>query len=138
MAEQRGEKLTDKSVAELLRELSQQTVKLVREEVELAKAEVKETGKRAGVGAGLLGGAGVAALLALGALTACLILALATVVPAWLAALIVAALEGGVAAVLALQGKRNVEAATPPAPRTVETIKEDAQWARHPTTSSGR
>ena len=123
--------LRERPLGELLRMLSQETTQLVKQELELAKAEVAEKGRQAGAGAGLLGGAGVAGLLALGALTACLILLLALAMPAWLAALIVAAIWGVVAAVLGLRGRDKVKQAAPPVPeQTVETLKEDAQWAR--------
>ncbi len=130
--------LTDESLPNLLKRLSQETATLVRQEVELAKAEVAQTGKKAGIGAGLFGGAGVAALLALGALSACIILALNEVMPAWLAALIVAAVYGAIAAFLGLRGKEKVQEATPPAPRTVETVKEYVEWAKNPTRSVKR
>src|SRR5438067_12122316 len=83
------------STAELLKELGAEISMLVRQEIELAKAEVSEKGKRFGIGAGMFGGAGVAGLLALGALTACLILALAIVMPAAIAAFVIALLYGG-------------------------------------------
>ena len=123
--------LRERPLGELLRMLSQETTQLVRQELELAKAEVQQKGRQAGIGAGFLGGAGVAALLALGALTACLILLLDLVMPAWLAALIVAAAWGIVAAVLGLRGRAKVTQAAPPVPeQTVETLKEDVRWAR--------
>jgi len=126
-----GDDLRERPLGELLRMLSQETTTLVKQELDLAKAEVQQKGKQAGVGAGFLGGAGVAALLALGALTACLILALANVMPDWLAALIVAALWGVVAAVLALRGRDKVKEAVPPVPeQTAETLKEDVEWAK--------
>src|SRR5215218_4082282 len=84
--------LRERSVGELLKQLSQETTTLVRKELELAKAEVTEKGKQAGVGAGMFGGAGVAGLLALGSLTACLIALLATGLKVWIAALIVTVL----------------------------------------------
>ena len=94
--------LRDRPVGELLKELSTQTTTLVSQELELAKAEMAEKGKRAGLGAGMFGGAGLFGLLALGALTACLIAALATGMDVWLAALIVAVAYAAVAAVLAI------------------------------------
>ena len=128
--------LRERPLGELLRMLSQETNQLVRQELELAKAEVQQKGKQVGVGAGLFGGAGVAALLALGALTACLILLLDLVMPAWLAALILAVVWGIVAAVLALRGRDKVKQATPPVPeQTVETLKEDVEWAKTRMTS---
>ena len=81
---------SERPIGELMRELSAQTSTLVRQELELAKLELTEKGKQAGIGAGMFGGAGVVGLYAVGALTACLVLALATAVTGWLAALIVA------------------------------------------------
>jgi uncharacterized membrane protein YqjE len=121
----------DLSAAELMRQLSDQTVTLVRQELDLARAELTEKGKRAGLGAGMFGGASLFGLYALGALTACAILALALVVKGWLAALIVAVAYGVIAGVLALTGTRNVKRAVPPAPeQTVESVKEDVQWTK--------
>jgi len=122
---------SDRPVAELLTELSDQTRTLVRQELELAKLELTDKGKRAGLGAGLLGGAGIVGLYAVGALTACLILALATAVDGWLAALIGAAVYGAVAGVLALIGKSKVQQAVPPLPeQAAESVKEDVQWTK--------
>jgi hypothetical protein len=123
--------LRERPVGELLRELSQQTTTLVRQELELAKAELSQKGKQAGVGAGLLTGAGVVGLVAFGALTACFIAALSTAMATWLAALIVALVYAAIAGALALVGKSRVKQATPPAPeQTIETVKEDVQWAK--------
>src|SRR3982750_2303591 len=106
----------DLPVGELMRRLSDDAPTLVRKEIELAKAERAEKGRKAGAGAGMFGGAAATGLMALGALTACLILALNHAVSDWLAALIVALVLGGVCAVLALQGKRKTEQAAPPIP----------------------
>jgi hypothetical protein len=122
--------MRDNSIGDLLRQLSEETSTLVKQEFALARAELEQQGKRAGKGAGMLGGAGVAGLLMLGALTATLIGVLDTAMPFWLAALIATALWATVAGVLALQGKNEIEQATPPAPQTVETVKEDVQWAK--------
>jgi hypothetical protein len=131
--------LKERPLGELLRMLSQETTQLVRQELELAKAEVREKGKQAGIGAGFLGGAGVAGLLALGSLTACLILALNHVMPDWLAALILTVVWGIVAAVLAVRGREKVSEAAPPVPeQTVETVKEDVQWAKTRMSSGDR
>jgi hypothetical protein len=120
---------SDRPVAELMRELSQQTSTLVRQEMELARLELTEKGKRAGIGAGMFGGAGVVGFYAMGALTACFILALATAMSGWLAALIVAAAYGAVAGGLALTGKNKVQQAVPPVPEQATTsVKEDVQW----------
>ncbi len=121
----------DASLAEVVRELSEQSTRLVHQEIELAKAELAVKGKRAGLGAGMFGGAGVFGVYALGALTTAAILALATALAAWLAALIVAAVLAGIAGVLALQGKTKVQKAVPPVPeQAVESVKEDVQWAK--------
>jgi uncharacterized membrane protein YqjE len=123
--------LDDQSVGELLRQLSDRTATLVRQEMELAKAELSEKGKRAGIGAGMFGGATVFGAYALGALTAFLILLLATAIDAWLAALIVAVVYAAIAGVLALMGKSKVQQATPPVPeQTVDSVKEDVQWTK--------
>jgi nitrate/nitrite transporter NarK len=132
------EDLRDRPVGELLKQLAQETATLVRQEIELAKAEVSQSAKKTGIGAGMFGAAGVAGLLALGALTACLILALNEWLDAWFAALILAAVWGAVAGVLAMRGKEKVQQATPPAPQTQETVKEDIQWAKTQTKSARR
>ncbi|HEY6760414.1 MAG TPA: phage holin family protein [Baekduia sp.] len=125
-----GAELRDNSIGDLLRQLSEETSTLVKQELALARAELEQQGKRAGTGAGMLGGAGVAGLLMLGALTATLIGVLDTGMAFWLAALIATVVWGAVAGVLALQGKSKIQQATPPAPQTVDTIKEDVQWAK--------
>jgi uncharacterized membrane protein YqjE len=123
--------LRERSIGELLRQLSEQTTRLVHQELELAKAELQQKGKQAGAGAGMFGGAGALGLAALGALTACFILALDAVMPAWLAALIVAVIYGAIAAFLALRGRDKVKQATPLVPeQTIETVKEDVEWAK--------
>jgi uncharacterized membrane protein YqjE len=125
------EELRDRPIGELLKELSNQTTTLVRQELELAKAEMTEKGKQAGLGAGMFGGAGLVGLLALGALTTCLIAALATGVDLWLAALIVALVYAAIAGVLALAGKKKAQEATPATPeQAIESTKEDVQWAK--------
>ena len=129
----------DSSTADLLKRLSDQTVTLVRQELELAKAEVAEKGKQAGMGAGILGGAGLFGLLALGALTACLVMALDTGMDGWLAALIVTAVYAAIAGVLALTGKNKVREAGPAVPeQTLETVKEDVEWAKTQKQSAAR
>jgi len=129
--ETRAGRADDASVAELLKQLSEQTSRLVRQEMELAKAELQVKGKRAGIGAGMFGGAGIFGLYAVGALTATAILGLATAVAAWLAALIVTVVLGAIAGVLALQGKQKVEQATPPVPeQATESVKEDVQYTK--------
>ena len=152
--------LRDEPTAELVRDLADETKLLVRQELELAraeasrvgegvltlarqelqlaKAELSEKGRKAGAGAGLMGVAGAVALLAGGALTAFLILALDGVMPNWLAALLVGVAYAAVAAVLFTVGKRRVEEAAPLVPeQTVNSVKEDVQWAKTQIGSDG-
>jgi uncharacterized membrane protein YqjE len=140
MADDRTQdELRDRPMGELLKQLSQETTTLVRQELELAKAEMAQKGKQAGVGAGMFGGAGASALLGLGALTAAAIAALDAAMPLWLAALIAALVWFAVAGVLALQGKRKVQDATPPIPeQTQESMKEDVEWAKTQARSARR
>src|SRR4051794_1577681 len=122
---------SDESIAELMKRLSEQTTELVRKEIELGRAELQEKGKKAGIGAGMFGGAGLFGFYAFGALTATLILALATAVDGWLAALIVTVVYGAVAGVLALTGKNKVQEATPPVPeRALDSTKRDVERAK--------
>jgi nitrate/nitrite transporter NarK len=98
-----------------------------------------QKGKRAGLGAGMFGGAGVATLLGLGALTAVVIAALDTAMPLWLAALIATALWLAAAGTLALSGKSKVQQATPPVPeQTQQSVKEDVEWAKTQVKSARR
>lgn len=104
------------STGELVSRLTDQISRLVRDEARLAQAEVTQKAKRLGVGAGLFGGAGLMAFFGLAVLIAAAVLALALAVPAWLAAVIVAVVLFAVAGVLALVGKKDVAAASPPIP----------------------
>ena len=138
-ADPRRDGLHEQPIGDLLKQLASETSTLVRQELDLAKAEMREKGRKAGPGIGMIGAAGGMALLAAGALTAFLILALDGAVPNWLAALVVALVYGAVAAALYLRGKEKVDDAGSPAPRqTIETLKEDVEWAKHPTTSARR
>ena len=128
----------ERGIGELVKDLAGQTSTLVRQEIKLAQAEVTQKGKLAGKGAGLLAGAAVTALLGLGALTALLIVALDGALALWLAALIVTVLWLALAGALAMTGKKALESATPPVPQTVETVKEDIQWAKTQTGSAKR
>jgi hypothetical protein len=131
--------LREQPMGELFKRLSDDLSTLVRQELRLAQAEMTEKGKKAGVGFGMFGGAGVAGLLALGAFTACLIAVLATGMETWIAALIVTVLYGAAAGVLAINGRSRVTEATPPVPeQTVETVKEDVQWAKTQLPSGSR
>jgi tetrahydromethanopterin S-methyltransferase subunit C len=119
------------SLAELTKQLSDQTTALARKEVELAKAEMSLKAKRLGIGAGAFGAAGLIGVLALGAVTAAAILALAEAVDTWLAALIVGLVYAAVAGILALLGRSRVQAGTPPVPeRAIESSKEDVEAAK--------
>jgi uncharacterized membrane protein YqjE len=133
MADQGAESgLRDRPTSDLLKQLTDQTTTLVRQEIELAKLEFREKGKKAGAGAGMFGGAGVLGLYAVGALTATIILALATFLPGWLAALIVTIVYGAIAGVLALRGKSQVKEAAPLVPeQAVDTTKEDVRWVKN-------
>ena len=127
--------LREEPIGDLVKRLSEQTSQLVRDEIRLAQLELQEKGKKAGMGAGMFGGAGVVALYGVGALVAAAILALATAVEPWLAALIVAVVLFAIAGVLALSGKKQVEQATPPKPeqamasvqRDIDEVKESAK-----------
>lgn len=139
MSEHDGRASRDDSMGELFRQLSEQTSALVRQEVDLAKAELTEKGKKAGVGAGLFGGAGLLGVFGLAVLTAALVLGLAGIMADWVAALIVGVIYLAAAAVVALQGRDKVREAGPPIPeQTVETVKEDVQWAKNQTPSARR
>lgn len=127
----RRDPASEPSIAELARQLSEQTSRLARQEVELAKAELAVKGRRAGIGAGMFGSAGVFGFYALGVLIAAAVLGLARGVAAWLAALIIGAVLAAVAGLLALQGKTKVQQATPPVPeQATESVKEDVQRAK--------
>ena len=122
---------TDRPVAELLREFSEQSSMLIRQELELARLELTEKGKRAGLGVGMFGGAGAFGVYMLGALTAGVILLLATTMKSWLAAFIVAAALAVIAGVLALLGRSQVSQATPPVPQqATQSVKDDVQMTK--------
>lgn len=121
----------DKSIADLLAQVTEQSNELARKEVQLAKAELELKAKRVGVGIGAFGGAGLIAFLATGALTATLILALAELLDPWLAGLIVTLAYLAVAGVMALIGRRKVEEASPPVPeKAIESSKADIEEVR--------
>ncbi len=131
MAASRDNELRDRPTGELLRDLSDHTTTLVKQEMELAKAELQEKGKQAGLGAGMFGGAGLFGLGAFAALTACLIAALDQAMEIWLAALVVAVAYAVIAAVLAMTGKQKVKQAVPPVPEQAnDSVKEDMEWAK--------
>ena len=126
--------LRDRSTADLVKELSHQASVLVRKEIDLAKVELAEKGRQAGVGMAALVGAAIVGLAALGALTAFLILALDEAMPGWVAALIVTVLWAAVGVVLGLFGRAKLREMGSPVPeKTVDTLKEDLEWLKHPT-----
>jgi putative superfamily III holin-X len=127
----------DQSIAGLVKDLANETSTLVRQEIDLAKAEMTERGKQMGKGAGLLGAAALIGLLAAGALTACLVALLDLAMATWLAALIVTVAFGAIAAALALIGRKQIREAAPPVPeQAIDSVKEDVQWAKTRTRSA--
>jgi len=131
--------LRDQSIGELVASLSRDLSTLVRQEIELAKVEMSEKGKKAGLGAGMFGGAGVAGLLALISLSVMAILVLNAWMKDWLAALIVTLFWGAVAGLLAMRGRQELQELGSPVPeQTKETIKEDIEWAKNPKRSATR
>jgi uncharacterized membrane protein YqjE len=121
----------ERPTADLLKDFSDQASTLIRKEIALAKVELNSKGKTAAAGGGMFGGAGLFAVFAFGALTACLVLALATFLVPWLAALIVAVVYGAIAAILGLLGKAKVKQASPPVPeQAVDSTKEDLEWVK--------
>jgi uncharacterized membrane protein YqjE len=138
MPETSEQDMREQPMGALFRQLSSDLSMLVRQELQLAQVEITEKGKAAARGAGMLSGAGIAGLLALGAFTTFAIAALSTGMEVWIAALLTAAVYGALGGVLATTGRRRVMQASPPVPQqTVETVKEDAQWAKTQL-SSGR
>ncbi|MBT2439449.1 phage holin family protein [Streptomyces sp. ISL-36] len=121
------------SIGDLIEEIGSDLSQLVRDEIELAKAEIKQESTKAGKAVGMLGGAGYAAhlVLLLGSLAA--IFGLAHVLDLAWAALIVTAFWGVVGAVLYTTGRKRLRAVNLKPEQTMETLKEDARWARHPT-----
>jgi hypothetical protein len=125
------EDLRERSIGELFGKLSAETSTLIRQEMELARAALTEKSREAGKGAGLLGGAGAVGLLGAGALVAGVILLLDLAIADWLAAILVGLVLVAIAAVLGLRGRDRVQRATPPVPeQTVDTVKEDVEWAK--------
>lgn len=121
----------DASIGELFKSLSADLSLLVRQELALFRTEMAEKGKVAGQAGVFLSGAAVVGLLALGSLTATLILVLSLAMAPWIAALIVTVVYGVIAACMAVAGKRKVDDVLPPTPKqTVETVKEDVEWAK--------
>jgi uncharacterized membrane protein YqjE len=117
---------TEPATGELISRLTQQSTELIRSELRLAQAEMSQKAQKAGLGAGLFGGAGLVALYGVAALLATIVLALSLVIAPWLAALIVTVVLFLVAGVLALVGKKQVAQATPAVPQqTIDNVKQD-------------
>jgi Flp pilus assembly protein TadB len=120
--------LNERSTAELVKLASEQISRLVRDELRLAQAELAVKGKHAGIGLGLFGGAGIFVVYGVGVVLATVILALALVMPAWLAALIVAVVLFLIAGIMALIGRGQVRRASPPMPETaVNSVRQDIE-----------
>jgi uncharacterized membrane protein YqjE len=131
--------LSDRSTAELVKLAAEQVSRLVRDELRLAQVELAEKGKRAGMGAGMFGGAGLIALYGLGGLLTAAVLGLAQVMPAWLAALVVGVALLVVAGILALLGRRKVKQAAPAVPEgTVRSVKADINAVTEAVKDRGR
>lgn len=129
--------LRDRPIGEVTTALTRDLALLVRQELELAKAEMAEKGRVAALGLGMIGGASLVALMAAGALTACAVLVLALFLPAWLSALLVAAALGATAYLLAMRGRTEIRKAGNLIPeQTIETIEEDVEWAKARATSA--
>lgn len=120
----------DRSIGQIVSDVSSDLTTLIRQEMELAKTELKEEVGKAGKGAGLLGGAGVAGYFVLLFLSVALLLLLDNWLPAEVAALITTGVWAVIAAVLALTGKKALQESQPQLPKTQQTLKEDAQWAK--------
>ncbi|GAB7193644.1 hypothetical protein NUM3379_43540 [Kineococcus sp. NUM-3379] len=131
--EPRTQQNGERSLGEIVASITNEFSTLVRKEVELAKTELREDAKNAGKGAGMFAGAGVAGLLFLMCLSALLIIAIGSQIGYGWSALIVTVLWAVVAAVLALRGKAEFKKVPPPLEKTTITLKEDVQWAKHPT-----
>ena len=128
---------SDKTTAELIKDLSTQLSTLVHEEIELATAELSARGKRLGLGAGLFGAAGVAMLFALATFIAAAVAALSLAIPVWAAALVVGGVLSFVGGVVALKGRADVRRASPPVPtEAISSTKEDVEWLKAQTQSA--
>lgn len=129
--ENRVRELRERSFGDLFGDLTSRMGQLVRDEIELARLELTDKAKEAGMGIGIIAGGVFVGLLAAGALTAFFILALAEALPAWLAALVVFAAYAVIATVLVFVGRARLKQAAPPVPEaTVQTLRDDVRWAK--------
>ena len=118
----------DRPAGELVKDLSEQRSRLVRDELRLAQLEMTRKGKQAGLGVGMFAGGGVFAWFGLGCLIACVVIAIAGVVAAWLAALIVGVALLLLAAIAAMIGRSRLKKATPPVPgEAIGSVKADVE-----------
>ncbi len=139
MRNEGANELRERPIGEVAKELTGDLSLLVRQEIELAKAEMAQKGRTAAPGLGMFGGAGIVALCAAGAITAFLVLVFSLFLPDWAAALIVGAALAAIAYVLVRQGKERVADAGKPVPeQTIETVKEDVEWAKTRASSARR
>jgi len=120
----------ERSVGELVSQLSEQSSQLIREEMQLARLEITDTVKHAGIGAGLFSAAAVVGLFGVGTLLATIIIVLDLILPLWLSALIVTVALFAVAGVVALMGKKEVDQVSPMPERTVENVKRDVHHVK--------
>jgi len=134
-----GRPPADQSTSELVQRASEQLSRLVRDEIALAKAELAEKGKRAGIGVGLFGTGGVLAFYGVGAMVATLIIVFDLFLPLWLAALLVTVVLFAMAGVVALLGKNQVTKAVPPEPtEAVASVKADVDEVMHAVKDRGK
>jgi putative superfamily III holin-X len=132
-----GNELRERPIGEVAKDLTSDLSLLVRQEIELAKAEMAQKGRTAAPGIGMFGGAGILAVCAAGALTACSVLVFSLFLPDWAAALVVGAGLAAAVYVLVRQGKERVARAGKPVPeQTIETVKEDVEWAKNRASSA--
>jgi hypothetical protein len=137
MTMQNENQLRDRPLGEVAKNLTSDVSLLVRQEIELAKAEMGQKARTAAPGIGMFGGAGIVALCAAGALTAFAVLVFSIFLPEWAAALIVGAVLAALAVVLVRQGKQRVADAGKPIPeQTIETVKEDVEWTKNRASSA--
>ncbi len=138
-ADARASELADAPTSELAGDLARQVTSLVHNEIELAKAELAQKGRRAGLGAGAMGAAAVFGFLGLGCLLAAAIAGLHLVVAVWVSALVVGGACLVVGGVSVLAGRHEVRQATPPVPtEAIESTKEDVRWLKTQATSARR
>ena len=125
-----GQTADSRSIGEIVSDVTQDLTTLIRQEIDLAKTELKEEGTKAAKGAGMLGGAGLAGYFTILFLSVTLMFVLDEFLELWLAALIITASWAIATAILAVIGKNKLQASKPQLPQTQETLKEDVRWAK--------